>query len=220
MRIRRAADRGHTDIGWLDSRHSFSFGDYFDPDNQGFRSLRVINDDRIAAGAGFGTHPHRDMEIVTFVLDGALAHKDSMAHTSVMRPGDVQHMTAGTGITHSEFNASNTDPVHLLQVWILPERAGLEPSYEQRAFEPSEDWQLVLSREGPITIRQDVAVYRAQPRGGTLLFEPRPGRHAYLHVAKGSVEVNGKALGAGDAVTTTGRLDVRGAAQLLLFDLA
>src|SRR5262245_32286979 len=161
---RPAAARGQTELGWLDSRHSFSFGDYFDPDNMGFRSLRVINDDQVAPGQGFGMHPHRDMEIVTYVLSGALEHRDSLGTGEVIRPGEVQRMTAGTGIRHSEFNPSPTEPVHLLQIWLLPERRGLEPSYEQKAFPESERrnrWRLVASpdgRDGSVTIRQDAAM--------------------------------------------------------------
>jgi len=193
--LRPAEERGHTRLSWLDSRHSFSFDRYYDPRHMGFRVLRVINEDRVDPGQGFGTHPHRDMEILTFVLEGVLEHKDSLGSGSVIRPGDVQRMTAGTGISHSEFNPSRTEPVHFLQVWILPERPGLEPSYEQRSF-PAAGLRLVGSRdgrEGSVRIHQDVLVYvgrgrrRARPRAGPARLDPDgPRRRAgERHAARG-----------------------------------
>src|SRR5438552_2530700 len=167
IQVRPAAERGQTRISWLDSRHTFSFGDYWDPRHMGYRSLRVINDDRVAPGGGFGTHPHRDMEIVTYVLDGALEHKDSLGTGSVIRPGELQRMSAGTGIRHSEFNASATEPVHLYQIWLLPEKRGQAPSYEQKPFDPAARagrWQLVASpnaAEGSLTIHQDARLFLA-----------------------------------------------------------
>ena len=228
--VRRADARGHSRLAWLDSRHSFSFGEYYDPAHMGFRALRVINDDRIAPGAGFDTHPHRDMEIVTYVLDGALQHRDSLGTGSVIRPGEVQRMSAGTGIRHSEFNASATEPVHLLQIWILPATAGIEPGYEQRLLPPGTRGGLALvaspdGRDGSLTVHQDVRVYAAQlAPGDAVTHAPAGGRHAWLHVARGSVSVNGQALHAGDgaAVSDEAQLTLRAddAAEVLLFDLA
>ena len=229
--IRPAASRGRTQIGWLDSWHSFSFGEYYDPSNRGFRSLRVINDDRVASGQGFDTHPHRDMEIVTYVLSGALAHRDSLGTGSTIVPGDVQRMTAGTGIQHSEFNPSPTEPVHLLQIWLLPERRGLEPSYEQRNFpaaERSGQLRLIAShdgREGSVTVHQDVSLYATQLAAGqTMSHALAPGRFAWVQVARGGVTLNGQKLEAGDAaaiadetqLTLVGTND----AEVLVFDLA
>ena len=232
LRIRRAEERGRTDFGWLDSRHSFSFGHYYDPAHMGFGPLRVINDDRVTPGAGFPTHPHGDMEIISYVLDGALAHKDSLGTGSVIRPGDVQRMTAGTGIRHSEFNASKTEPVHFLQIWIVPEAEGLAPSYEQKSY-PAEDkrgmLRLVASRdgrEGSVTVHRDVDLY------ATLLGEGdrtrhtfRPGRAGWLQVARGTATVNDVQLYPGDGVAIEAIDDVAisGASadtEVLLFDLA
>ena len=226
-----AGDRFHTDIGWLNSRHTFSFGEHYDPDRAGFRALRVINDDRVAPGKGFGTHGHRDMEIISYVLEGELSHKDSMGTGSVIRPGDVQRMSAGTGVLHSEENPSREKPVHFLQIWIIPEKAGIKPSYEQKAFPAPErrgKLRLVASRdgkEGSVTIHQDAAVYAGLlEKGERVTYEPRPGRHAWVHVARGEIELNGKKLGEGDgaAVTDEKRLDLAatGSAEVLLFDLA
>ena len=231
IRVRAASERGHFDHGWLDTYHTFSFADYRDPRHIGFRALRVINEDRVAPGQGFGTHGHRDMEIVTCVLEGALAHRDSMGHGETLAPGQLQHMTAGTGIEHSEFNPSTTEPVHLYQIWLRPERAGLKPSYEQRTFPETERrnrLRLVASpdgQDGSLTIRQDARLYLATLEAGRdVLHELAPGRHAWLQVLRGEVEMNGQTLAAGDgtAVSDEARLAVRagGPAEVLLFDLA
>ena len=229
--LRPAHERGHADHGWLDSRHTFSFADYFDPRHMGFRSLRVLNDDRVAPGAGFPAHPHRDMEIVTYVLEGALEHKDSMGTGSVIRRGDVQRMSAGTGVTHSEFNASHSELVHLLQIWLLPERRGLPPSYEQKSFSDEEKrgrFKLVASRagrEGSVTIHQDVDLYATllEP-GESLSHALSPGRNAWVHVARGAASVNGYELTAGGAAALSGEsvveLAASGSSEVLLFDLA
>ena len=224
--LRPAEERGHTRLSWLDSRHSFSFDRYYDPRHMGFRVLRVINEDRVDPGQGFGTHPHRDMEILTFVLEGALEHKDSLGNGSVIRPGDVQRMTAGTGISHSEFNPSRTEPVHFLQVWILPERPGLEPSYEQRSF-PAAGLRLVGSRdgrEGSVRIHQDVLVYVARlSPGEEVVHALAPGRHAWIQMTRGAAQVNGTRLGAGDgaALSEERSVTLRGVdgAEALLFEL-
>jgi redox-sensitive bicupin YhaK (pirin superfamily) len=231
MRIRRAAERGHFDHGWLDTYHTFSFADYYDPDQMGFRSLRVINEDRVAAGHGFPTHGHRDMEIVTYVLEGQLEHRDSLVNGEIIHPGELQRMTAGTGVRHSEFNPSKNEPVHLYQIWLLPERRGLEPSYEQRTFDKvgrAGRWQLVASpdrRDGALGIRQDAELWLADlAAGGELSRSIRPGRHAWLQVLRGGVTINGSELSAGDgaALSDETALTVRSAAgaELLLFDLA
>jgi redox-sensitive bicupin YhaK (pirin superfamily) len=228
---RPAEERGRADFGWLDSRHTFSFGEYYDPRYMGFRALRVINEDRVKPGHGFGTHPHHDMEIVSYVLDGELAHRDSMGTGSVIRPGDVQRMSAGTGVLHSEMNPSATAPVHFLQIWLLPEARGIEPSYEQKRFEPQEKrgrLKLVASREareGAITIHQDVDLYAGVfTAGDGARFLLRPGRHAWVQVAQGSVTLNGEALMQGDgaAVVQEDALDLQAPedAEVLVFDLA
>ncbi len=231
MQIRRASERGHADHGWLNSFHTFSFADYYDAAHMGFRALRVINDDRVAPGRGFGTHPHSDMEIISYVLEGALEHKDSMGTGSIIRPGDVQRMSAGTGVRHSEHNASPTEPVHFLQIWLLPERRGLKPSYEQRSF-PAAERQGKLrvvaardGRDGAVTVHQDVVLLAGLlAPGERTSYTLAPGRHGWLHVARGSVKVNGEQLGTGDAAafSAAGTLDLEGAkdAELLLFDLA
>lgn len=228
--IRRAGDRGRANFGWLDSRHTFSFGHYFDPAHMGFGPLRVINDDRVAGGGGFPTHPHSNMEIITYVLDGALAHKDSIGTGSVIRPGDVQRMTAGSGIRHSEFNASPTEPVHFLQIWIVPEQEGLAPGYEQRSFpteEKSGRLRLVGARDGrdgSVTIHRDVDLYAGLLDGNDhVTHRLAPERAAWVHVARGSVSLNGERLEAGDgaAIEAPGDLvlaDARGA-EVLVFDL-
>ena len=232
MRIRPAAERGAAELGWLSSRHSFSFGQYYEPEHMGYRSLRVINDDRVRPGRGFGTHPHRDMEILSIVVEGALEHRDSLGTGSVIRPGEVQRMTAGTGVEHSEFNPSPSDEVRFLQIWIEPERKGLEPAYEQRAFpweRLRDGWALVASRDGrdgSLTVHQDVSLYRATLGGGARVTQViGAGRHAWLQVIEGAVEVGGARLGEGDglAISDPGRLVVTGASEwcdLLLFDLA
>lgn len=229
--VRPAAERGRTQWGWLDSFHSFSFGGYHDPAHVSFRTLRVINDDRIAGGGGFGEHPHRDMEILTYVLEGTLEHRDSTGNQEVIRPGDVQRMTAGAGITHSEYNHSETEPVHLLQIWIYPERAGLRPGYEQRSYPPAEregKLRLVAApdgADGALTIHQDARVYAGVlDAGQTVEHRLAPGRYAWLQVARGSLSLNGHALAEGDgaAVTAEELLTLTGQdrADVLLFDLA
>ncbi len=233
LTIRHADARGHADHGWLDSHHTFSFADYHDRAHMGFRALRVINEDRVAAGGGFPTHGHRDMEILSYVLAGALGHKDSLGTGSVIKPGDVQRMTAGTGVMHSEMNASRTEPVHFLQIWLLPEARGLAPGYEQKTFAEAEKrgaLRLVASRDGrdgSLTIHQDVRLYAGLFDGdeqATLALAP--GRHAWIQVARGRLTVDGRALGAGDgaaiseaaAVTLAGIAG--GQAEVLVFDLA
>lgn len=229
--IRRAAERGHADHGWLDTHHTFSFADYYDPQHMGFRALRVINDDRVAPGAGFPTHPHRDMEIITYVLSGGIAHRDSMGTGSVIRPGEVQRMTAGSGVTHSEFNASRSEPLHFLQIWILPEARGIKPSYEQKTFSAEEKrgrLRLIASREGSegsVTVHQDVKVYAGLfTAGEEASFALAPQRHAWVHVARGKARVAGQELTAGDAVAVSGEQAVKieglAEAELLVFDLA
>jgi quercetin 2,3-dioxygenase len=229
--IRPSGERGRAELGWLDSKHSFSFSDYYDPKHMGFRALRVINEDKVAPGKGFGTHPHRDMEIISYVLEGALEHKDSMGTGSVIRPGDVQRMSAGTGVSHSEFNGSKSDAVHFLQIWILPERANLPPSYEQKNFPASEGknrLRLIAARDGrdgAVTVHQDVALYAAVLDGGQAVTHPlAAGRHAWVQVARGAVELGGKRLQAGDgaAVSDESALTItaEGPAEVLLFDLA
>jgi hypothetical protein len=229
--IRRAAERGRTDWGWLDSRHTFSFGEYFDPRHAGFRALRVINDDRVAPGAGFGTHGHRDMEILSYVLAGGLAHRDSTGGGGVIRPGEIQFMRAGTGVTHSEMNASKTEPVHFLQIWVVPDARGLAPRYDQKTFDAGAAAKgLVLlasrdGRDGTIQVHQDVDLWMTRlAAGDERVHALAAGRHAWIHVAKGSVAVNGHELGEGDGAAfsdeSTVRLEGRGDAEVLLFDLA
>lgn len=229
--IRKSEERGHLDHGWLDTYHTFSFADYRDPRHMGFRRLRVLNDDRVAPGMGFGTHPHNDMEIITVVLEGTLEHKDSMGNGTQIRPGDVQRMSAGTGITHSEFNPSKTEPVHLLQIWIFPESKGLPPSYEQKRFPPEEKQgrlRLVASRDGrdgSVTIHQDAELFitRLDP-GERVEYAIPPGRHVWVHIATGSVLLNGQSLSAGDGAAVTDEqlvtLEGVSAGETLLFDLA
>jgi len=230
MTIRRAEERGHSDHGWLDSHHTFSFADYYDPKHMGFRSLRVINDDRVEPGRGFGSHPHRDMEIISYVLEGALQHKDSMGTGSIIRPGDVQRMSAGTGVLHSEFNASSTEPVHFLQIWIVPDRRGMAPSYEQKTFpriEKQGRLRVVASpdgREGSVAIHSDAVVHAGlfTRREATDLALP-PGRSAWVQVARGKVRVNGRELKAGDgaALSEERSVTLEGVddGEVLLFDL-
>jgi redox-sensitive bicupin YhaK (pirin superfamily) len=229
--VRRSADRGQTEIEWLDSKHTFSFGDYHDPRAMGFRSLRVINEDRVRAGQGFGTHPHRDMEIISYVLEGELAHKDSMGNGSIIRPGEVQRMTAGTGVLHSEHNPSKSEGVHFLQIWLLPEKRNLQPGYEQKAFSTDErrgKLRLVAARDGrdgAVTIHQDALVYAGLlDAGQTVEHAIVPGRGAWVQVARGSVEANGVKLAQGDGAALEGEKSVRiaggEAAEVLLFDLA
>jgi redox-sensitive bicupin YhaK (pirin superfamily) len=228
--IRRSQDRGHANHGWLDSYHSFSFADYHDPAHMGFGPLRVINEDRVQPGMGFGTHGHRDMEIVSYVLEGALEHRDSMGHGSVIRPGNVQRMSAGTGVRHSEFNPSARDGVHFLQIWIEPAVTGIAPSYEEKHFAESEKrgrLRVVASpdgREGSVTIHQDAVVYAAMLDDAESADHAlEPGRRAYVHVARGEVTANGQPLRAGDALKVMGeaavRLEQGRGAEVLLFDL-
>jgi hypothetical protein len=231
MSLRSAADRGHASHGWLDSFHSFSFADYYDPEHMGFGALRVINEDRVQPGTGFGTHAHRDMEIITYVLEGRLEHKDSIGNGSIIVPGDVQRMSAGTGIRHSEYNPSSDEPVHFLQIWIEPNVRGIPPGYEQRHI-PAADkrgrLRVIASpdgREGSVTIHQDAAVFGALLDGADAAVHAlAPGRRAYLHVARGRVRVNGQVLEAGDALKISSEAAVRLAdaarAEVLLFDLA
>jgi len=230
LKIRRAEERGHADHGWLNSYHTFSFAGYYDPANTGFRSLRVINEDFVLPGQGFGTHPHRDMEILTFVLEGALEHRDSMGNGGVIRPGEVQRMSAGSGITHSEFNASDEKPVHFVQVWILPEQRGITPSYEQRSFDLATNGKLQLiaspdADENSMAIHQDAKVYAGKlEAGANLRHEIAKDRHAWVQVARGEVEVNGTKLRAGDGAAITGEPELRistngQGSELLLFDL-
>ena len=229
--IRKAESRGRTDAGWLDSRHSFSFGEYWDPRHMGFGPLRVINDDRVAGGGGFPPHPHADMEIVSYVLEGALQHRDSLGTGSVIRPGDVQRMSAGTGIRHSEFNASDTEPVRFLQIWILPEAGGFAPSYGQSTFGDeglANRLRLVASRDGrdgALTINRDVDLYAGRLKDGTEVGHAfAPGRLGWLQVAKGGVTLNGQDLDEGDgaAIERQAALTItaRGDAEVLLFDMA
>src|SRR5262245_58380323 len=225
------ADRGLTRTSWLDSRHTFSFNDYYDPDHMSFRSLRVLNDDKVAPGAGFGTHPHRDMEILTYVVNGALEHKDSLGTGSVIRPGDVQRMTAGTGILHSEFNPSRAEPTHLLQIWLVPERRGLTPGYEQKAFAEPERrnrWRLLASRDGrdgSVAIHQDAAMLATLlDAGKTATYDLPPGRHAWVQVARGAVTLNGQPLATGDGAAVSDeralRVTATDDAEVVLFELA
>jgi quercetin 2,3-dioxygenase len=229
--VRKANDRGHADHGWLNTRFTFSFADYYDPKHVQFRTLRVMNDDLVAGGGGFPMHPHRDMEIVTYVLEGALEHRDSMGNGSVIRPGDVQYMSAGTGVTHSEFNASKKDPVHLYQIWMFPDKAGHKPAYDQKSFDAAEKrgrLRLLASpdgRGGSVKIRQNNELYATVLGANeSVRHELQPERHAYVQVARGSVELNGQALGEGDgaAISAEESLELVGVkdAEVLLFDLA
>lgn len=228
--LRKANERGHANHGWLDSFHSFSFADYMDPAHMGFGPLRVINEDRIAPGAGFGTHGHKNMEIVTYVLEGELAHKDSLGTGSVIRPGDVQRMSAGTGVRHSEFNHSQENGVHLLQIWIEPDVIGIEPSYEEKRFSVAEKQgrlRVVASsdaREGSVLIHQDASIYAGVfDKGQQAALSLAPGRLAYVHAIRGELLVNGQRLMAGDAAKLTDEADLRiegaGDAEVLVFDL-
>jgi quercetin 2,3-dioxygenase len=233
LTLRRAEDRGHSDLGWLSSHHTFSFGGYSDPDHMGFRSLRVINDDRVAAGKGFGAHGHRDMEILSYVVDGRLAHKDSMGEAHELGPNEVQAMSAGNGVIHSEYNASNTEPTHFLQIWIMPAAKGIEPSYQQFAYDPAEKRGKLRLMAGPDTkggaarINQDARMYATVLAEGERVTMPiAGGRYAWIQCVTGTAEVNGLAIKAGDGVAVSDEQEVvlRGTdpagAELLLFDLA
>jgi quercetin 2,3-dioxygenase len=229
MKIRRADERGQADYGWLNTHYTFSFADYYDPEHMGFRALRVINDDIVGPGAGFDTHPHRDMEILTYVLSGALQHKDSMGNGRVIAPGEFQYMSAGTGVLHSEFNPSPSEPVHLLQIWILPDKKGLKPHYAERTGSELPGGRLTLvaskaGRDGSIRINQDSDLYLAKlSPGEAVTHNLRPQRHAWVHVAEGEVTLNGKDLRAGDGAAisdeTALKLAGGGSSQVLVFDL-
>ncbi len=229
IEIRKAADRGRFDHGWLDTRHTFSFADYHDPNFMGFRTLRVINEDRVQPGQGFGTHAHRDMEIISYVLEGALAHHDSMGNGGVIRPGDVQRMSAGTGVRHSEMNGSDDELVHFLQIWIVPAERDIRPGYEQKRFDPSQlqgVLRLIASpdgADGSVTIHQDVKVYSTLlDDGQRVSHEFGPNRFGWVQVARGEAEINGQKLAAGDgaAVSAESSVILTGkAAEVLLFDL-
>ncbi len=228
--LRPKDERGHADHGWLDSHHTFSFADYHDPEHMGFRALRVINDDRVAPGRGFGTHPHRDMEIISYVLEGGLEHKDSMGTGSVIRPGDVQRMSAGTGVLHSEFNASKTDAVHFLQIWIVPERRGIAPGYEQKTFSREDKkgrLRVIASpdgRDGSVTIHSTAVVYAGVFDAGDSAELALSKKNAWVHVARGAARVNGKDVSDGDGVALTDEASVKiegtTGGELLVFDLA
>ena len=230
IRIRKSEERGHADHGWLDTYHTFSFADYHDPQHMGFRSLRVINDDTVAGGGGFPMHPHRDMEIITYVLTGALEHRDSMGNGSVIRPGNVQYMAAGTGVRHSEFNHSKTEPVHLLQIWIQPDEHGTAPRYAEKSFASAPTGSLTLiasrtGRDGSIAINQDANVFVGKFSGNdAVMHSIESGRGVWVHVAEGEVTVNGEPLRAGDAAALTTEqkieLKARKPSQVLVFDLA
>jgi redox-sensitive bicupin YhaK (pirin superfamily) len=231
MIVRNAEQRGHANHGWLDSHHTFSFAEYYDPSHMGFHALRVINDDRVAPGQGFGTHPHRDMEIVSYVLEGAIEHKDSMGTGSVIRPGDVQRMTAGTGVRHSEWNASKTLPVHFLQIWIMPAKSGLAPGYEQKTFPDADKrgrLRVVASpdgRDGSVTLHADAVLHAGLfEKGESAALSLGEGRAAWVHVAAGKVSVNGQELSEGDGAAIEGegfvRLEGSSGGEVLVFDLA
>jgi redox-sensitive bicupin YhaK (pirin superfamily) len=230
VNIRRASERGRTNWEWLDSRHSFSFGEYYDPSNAGFGTLRVLNDDRVSPGAGFGAHPHRDMEILSYVLDGALEHRDSLGNGSVIRPGEIQHMRAGTGVVHSEYNPSPSDPTHFLQIWIVPAKRGLPPAYAQHPFDrdrAARDFVLLASRDGrdgTVALQQDVDLWVTRLDGSAArTFDVRHGRSIWVHVARGTVVVNGRVLSEGDAAAISDEmvtLTNGEQAEVLLFDLA
>ncbi len=231
IRVRKANERGHVNHGWLDSRHSFSFGSYYDPAYMGFGKLRVLNEDRVAPGQGFGAHPHRDMEIISYVVEGALAHKDSMGNSSIIVPGEVQRMSAGTGVVHSEYNHSEREPVHFLQIWIETAKPGVEPGYEQKSFAEkiaAGGLTLVASgdgRDGSLTVGQDVAMYVGKLAEGQTLSRPLgSNRQAWVQAVRGAVELNGQALRAGDGAAVDGddalRFLGKADSELLVFDLA
>ncbi|MDE1170082.1 MAG: pirin family protein [Verrucomicrobium sp.] len=227
--IRKSGERGHADHGWLDSRHTFSFADYFDPEHAGFRALRVINEDRVAPARGFGTHPHRDMEIISYVVDGALRHRDSMGNTAVMRRGEVQRISAGKGISHSELNDSAAEPVHFLQIWIVPDKKGVAPAYGEKSFAQAPAGRLHLAaskegREGSLSLHQDVDLYVGRLEAGGRLRQPlAAGRHGWVQLIEGGLEVNGVHLEPGDAAALSGEaaaeLAASGPAHFLFFDL-
>jgi quercetin 2,3-dioxygenase len=229
INVRKAEQRGHFDHGWLNTYHTFSFADYFDQDFMGFRALRVINEDRVAAGQGFGTHGHRDMEIVSYVLEGALAHQDNMGGGGVIRPGEVQRMSAGTGVLHSEMNGSKTEPVHFLQIWIVPDRKGMPPSYEEKRIDDEDRrgaLRLVAAPDalnGAVKLNQDVRIYSTLlDDGASVTHELKPGRYGWVQVARGEIDLNGRKLSAGDgaAISDEKSVTISGkGAEVLLFDL-
>jgi redox-sensitive bicupin YhaK (pirin superfamily) len=229
--VRPSTARGHAQHGWLDSRHTFSFADYYDPKHMGFRALRVINEDRVAPGGGFPPHGHRDMEIISYVLEGGLEHKDSLGTGSVIRPGDVQRMSAGTGVRHSEYNASRNEPVHFLQIWITPDRAGEKPSYAQKTFSDQEKRGRLVpvitgdGREGSLSLGADARLYAGSfERGESAELPLAPGRHAWVQLVRGKARVNGRELASGDGAALSDeasvRIDEADAAEVLVFDLA
>lgn len=227
--VRRSQDRGHANHGWLDSHHTFSFADYYDPKFTGFGTLRVLNDDRVAPGAGFPTHPHRDMEILSYVVEGALEHRDSMGNGSIIRPGDVQRMTAGTGVTHSEYNKSGDEGLRFLQLWIIPDKRGLAPSYEQKYFGEDRNNQLKLvasptGEDGSVIVHQDVKLYASVlEKGATVTHQASDDRQIWLQVVSGTIEVQGETLGEGDGLAALDEQELRlvatAEANFLLFDL-
>lgn len=228
IQIRHRNERGHAELGWLSSYHSFSFADYYDPRNMGFRALRVINDDRFQPGTGFGTHSHQDMEIITYVLEGVVEHKDSVGNRTIIRPGEVQRMSAGTGIRHSEFNPSNTELLHLLQIWILPDVNGIPPSYEQKTLNRDEmqgKLRLIAAQQpdrAAVKIHQDVRLFATVLDGETVKRELDPQRYAWIQIARGKMQVNGRALEEGDgvAISQEPSIELKGSGEALLFDLA
>jgi redox-sensitive bicupin YhaK (pirin superfamily) len=231
IKVRLASERGHADHGWLNSYHTFSFADYYDPQHMGFRALRVINEDRVEPARGFGKHPHRDMEIISYVLEGSLEHRDSLGTGSVIRPGDVQRMSAGSGVTHSEFNGSPTEPVHFLQIWLLPERQGIPPSYEQKTFTPeAQRGRLLLvaspdGRDGSLVIHTDARLYAGRLEASDRVELPlAQGRHGWVQVARGQVQLNGKDLSSGDGAAVSDeaavQLTASAPSEVLVFDLA
>ncbi|MGZ6069951.1 MAG: pirin family protein [Myxococcaceae bacterium] len=231
IHVRKSNERGHANHGWLDSHHTFSFADYYDPEAMGFRALRVINEDRVAAGQGFGRHGHRDMEILSYVLEGGLAHEDSSGGGGVIRPGDVQRMSAGTGVMHSEFNASRTEPVHFLQIWLVPAKRGVAPAYDQKTFPPEQrqgQLRLIASpdaADGSLKINQDARVYTTLlGKGDAVSHALPPGRHAWVQVARGQVRLGDTVLSAGDGAAISDEpsvtLGADEASEVLLFDLA
>jgi redox-sensitive bicupin YhaK (pirin superfamily) len=232
LAVRRSTERGHANHGWLDTHHTFSFGGYYDPEHMGFRALRVINEDFIAAGAGFGTHGHREMEIVTYVLEGGIAHRDSLGSGGVITPGELQHMSAGTGIRHSEFNASQTEQAHMLQIWLLPSKAGIPPSYSQEKFPIAEERNLLHllaspdGRDNSLTWTTDADLYAAKLDVGTKVEHAlKAGKHAWVQIARGSATVNGEAVTQGDGVALSDEAEVSILAnaegtEVLVFDLA
>lgn len=228
LQIRPSKERGHNNLSWLNTRFTFSFDQYYDPNHVQFRALRVLNEDVVAPGQGFGLHPHRDMEILTWILEGALEHRDSSGGSGVIRPGELQHMSAGTGVMHSEFNPSKKDPTHLLQIWLLPERKGLKPQYEQLSFTDEElrnQFHHVAGPKAPVTIHQDADLFIARlDKGAEAKHSLRDGRHAWLQVARGALRLNGSTLEAGDGVAISNekevRVEAKEPAEVLLFDLA